>query len=361
MPYTKFSLPKTRLNALDRRNRQVRHPYCHVCLVKGRKWYNDGNDNHYLVLKNGDYHECSGVSREPLKVIKTPNKNENNDIDANNIDMQKIYARIDSYIQSKTTKTHNMVIKKANNQKVTIDGYPHKTQELLTNVLNQRVHVMLVGPAGGGKSSAAETAAKIMEVPYYEASMGPATSQWDLMGYRSPDGKYVSGIMRPAFENGGVLMLDEMDNANPSVLTSLNTALANGHANFPDKRVEAHEDFVVVAAGNTYGRGADRMYVGRSQLDAASLDRFAVIDWDYDEDAELQWAGEDKKRWVKYVQKVRHVIEKNNMRYVISPRASIIGAKLLRAGMSVSQVSEMILFKGMNVSDRQRIEPSAKY
>jgi len=154
------------------------------------------------------------------------------------------------------------------------------------------------------------------------------------------------------------MMMDELDNANPNVLTAMNSALANGHANFPDSRVNMHPDFICVAAGNTYGRGADRLYVGRQQLDAASLDRFLNLSWDYDEDAEFDWAGKDQKNWTTYVQACRKVAATNQMRVVISPRASIFGAKLLRAGIDGKVVEEAALWKGMNVADREKIESS---
>lgn len=237
-----------------------------------------------------------------------------------------------------------------------IEGRPHKKLNTLVQILNQRVHTMMVGPAGSGKTTAASQAAEVLELDYYEASMGPATSQWDLFGYRSPDGKYIPGVLRKPFEEGGVLALDELDNSNPNVLTALNSALSNGHCNFPDGMVMRHENFVCVGAGNTYGRGADRLYVGRNQLDAATLDRFAVVDWDYDEDAELDWAGRDQIEWVDWVQRVRRIAADHQMRVVISPRASINGAKLLRAGMERNEVAEIVLWKGMNADDRDRIE-----
>jgi len=50
--------------------------------------------------------------------------------------------------------------------------------------------------------------------------------------------------------------------------------------------IERHPDFILFSAMNTYGTGASRLYTGRSQLDAASLDRWVVLDCDYD--AELE-------------------------------------------------------------------------
>ena len=252
-------------------------------------------------------------------------------------------------------KQHEIIVRRNFAIEETISGQPHKNLQLLVDVLSQRLHVMLVGPAGSGKTTAAEQAGKILELPVYTSSMGPATSQWDLNGYRSPDGKYVPGIMRQPFEHGGVLALDEVDNCNPSVLTALNTALANGHYTFPDTVVEKHPDFIVVGSGNTYGRGADRMYVGRNQLDAATLDRFVVIDWDYDEDAEIAWAGPNSKEWVTYIQKVRATAVKHSMRVIISPRASIFGTKLLNAGIAREKVEEMVLWKGISKDDKVRL------
>jgi cobaltochelatase CobS len=39
----------------------------------------------------------------------------------------------------------------------------------------------------------------------------------------------------------------------------------------------------IVATANTFGTGADRVYVGSLQIDGATLDRFAFLEWPYDE------------------------------------------------------------------------------
>ena len=258
--------------------------------------------------------------------------------------------------ESMLPREHILVVANDNTGEVTrTEGRPHFKLQTLISVMGTRTHVFMVGGAGSGKTTAAHQAADALGLPYYEPSMGPATSQWDLFGYKSPDGAYIEGILRQPFEHGGVLMLDEIDNSNPSVLTALNSALANGKATFPDGSVERHPDFICIAAGNTYGRGADRLYVGRLQLDAATLDRFANIAWDYDEEAEIDWAGADQSEWTQFVQRTRHAVEGNNMRVVVSPRASINGAKLLRAGMGRDEVAEMVLYKGMSRDDKDRL------
>ena len=235
----------------------------------------------------------------------------------------------------------------------------HVIVDELATWLGEAVHVFLVGPAGSGKTSAARAAADDLGLPYYEKSMGPQTSEWNLVGFVNPtNGQYIAGCLREPFENGGVLLLDELDAANPGILTTLNSALANGHYTFPDGvEVERHPDFRVIAAGNTFGGGADRVYVGRNQLDGASLDRFSNVPMDYDEDAEFYWAGLDQRDWVSYVQRLRHAAQDAAMRVIISPRASIAGAKLLRAGkLDRATIADRLIFQKMSSDDKTRLQ-----
>ena len=40
-------------------------------------------------------------------------------------------------------------------------------------------------------------------------------------------------------------------------------------------------------------------FVGRNQLDGATLDRFVFVFWEYDEDFEVHVAGEDQREWTR--------------------------------------------------------------
>ena len=148
--------------------------------------------------------------------------------------------------------------------------------------------------------------------------------------------------------------MDEIDAGNANVLTIINAALANGSYRFPNtEKVEKHKDFVMFAAANTFGRGADRLYVGRNQLDAATLDRFGVVEFNYDETLERYLAGNDL--WVDRVQRVRKKAFELRERVVISPRASITGALMLANGLKTTQVEEIILFKGIESSIKSKL------
>jgi MoxR-like ATPase len=122
-------------------------------------------------------------------------------------------------------------------------------------------------------------------------------SEAQLTGRMVPKGKagqfeFLSTEFLDCYENGGVFLFDELDAADPNVLLVINSALANGRLPIPnrhDKPVALkHADFICIAAANTWGRGADRQYVGRNQLDESTLDRFRIgtVPMDYNEDLE---------------------------------------------------------------------------
>lgn len=209
----------------------------------------------------------------------------------------------------------------------------------------------LVGPAGSGKTTLAEQVCTVLKRKFYCESR--VTSEFKLLGFIDAAGHVVRTQFREAFEHGGGFLLDEVDASDPDALTAFNSALANGFCAFPDKMVKAHKDFFAIAAGNTYGRGADRQYVGRNQLDAATLDRFCIIEVEYDEMLELEIAGNIE--WTRYVQSVRKAVEHEKVRHIVSPRASIKGAQLLAAGMEWDAVAERRIWKGLDQASRTRV------
>ena len=233
-----------------------------------------------------------------------------------------------------------------------------KTADII-KVCGAGIHCLLVGPAGSGKTTACEQVARALDLKFYPLSVGPQTTKSDLLGFIDANGNYHSTPVRDAFQNGGLLLLDEVDAANAGVLTVLNALLANGHCSFPDGIITKHDNFRCIAAANTYGRGADRLYVGRNQLDAATLDRFSggVVNFDYDETLEMSLAGNDT--WCAFVQSLRHAAERLKERVVLSPRASIAGAKLLKLGYTWSAAAEMAIFKGISDDLKSKLKSEA--
>ncbi|GGG66138.1 AAA family ATPase [Epilithonimonas arachidiradicis] len=254
---------------------------------------------------------------------------------------KQLNSRID-----KLRNYRSVSIRVVDGHKIKDLGLQHYQFEKLLKYVQTKNNIFLVGSAGSGKTTAAKNIAKALGMEFYFT--GAITSEFKLTGFMNAHGKIVSTDFRKAYEQGGVFLFDEIDASFPQAILAFNAALANDFMDFPDGRVEKHKDFYCIAAANTYGTGADRQYVGRNQLDAASLDRFIFMSWEIDENLERQLAGNDE--WTSYVQKVRKAVAKINERIVISPRASIIGAELLKVGIRRQDVENDVLWKGLEAS-----------
>jgi cobaltochelatase CobS len=237
---------------------------------------------------------------------------------------------------------------------VTIAGSVHYKTDAVIRVAAIGHPIMLVGPAGCGKTTIGEHAAKALQLPFYITSTVIDTHE--LMGFVDGHGVYHRTPFREAYENGGVWVADEIDAWDAAALLTANSALANGIATFPDSHtpVKRHPDFRMIATANTFGHGADRVYIGRNELDAASLDRFAVIAIDYDTTLE-QALSNGNPLWLNRVWQVREQVQSRNIRHVVSTRAIINGSIALSVGIPQREVEEMYLFKGMSKSDREKI------
>ncbi len=232
-----------------------------------------------------------------------------------------------------------------------VTGAQHKNFSVLLKACSardaagNRLNIWIAGPAGTGKTSAAEAVAQALDLPIY--AMGAVGNPESLVGYVSPvTGQYMTTVFRAAFETGGVMLLDEIDGSDANAMLILNQALANGWYQFPDgAKVKRHPDFVCIGAANTWGLGATSDYVGRFKADAAFLDRFVAVPWPIDEEFERALAGDDQ--WCQYVQRVRAAVKAKQIRVVISPRATFYGTALLAAGMTRDEVIAATVRKGM--------------
>lgn len=245
------------------------------------------------------------------------------------------------------------------NQSSVVMNSQHKDFPKLVRLMGANVNVMLVGPAGSGKTEAAMAAAKSLQLPFEIISVGPQTMQSELAGFRNANGQYIESAVRRAYEQGKVLIVDEIDAGNPGVFTFMNGTLANSNAGYPDGLANRHPNFRVIACANTFGSGADMVYVGRNQLDGATLDRYATIVWDYDVEFERHLAlsfNPKADEWVNMVQSWRNNMLRHKLRHIISPRASIMGAKLLAVGFTIEECAAMLVFKGMNKEAMDKIQ-----
>ena len=242
-------------------------------------------------------------------------------------------------------------IKQGSTIRVLPNAHRHAVFADVLAALSVRENVYLVGGAGSGKTTIAAQAAESLELPFY--STGAVGMAYQLQGFINAEGKYMETDLYRAYVNGGVFLFDEIDASSAQALLAFNAIAANDLAAFPCGTVKRHPDFVIVAAANTFGAGADAQYVGRSQLDAATLDRFAFIPMDYDEKLELAISPNDA--WTRHVQAFRRAVRELKLRHVVSPRASIKGGKLLSAGLEWDRVEQLVLIRNLSPLDVEKV------
>ena len=256
-----------------------------------------------------------------------------------------------------------------------IDGLMHPQVPQITAWLRSNVPVWAWGAAGSGKTHLARQVAAMLEIEPRVVSVDPTLTVAKLLGYRNvANGGFVEGFLYQAYKSGGLVALDEIDTGDPGVVASINALLSNTHYLFPNgETVERHPKFYTLALANSRGTGAVAGYTARNRLDAATLDRFAVIEIKYDAGLELALAcgqgapaqpwrsGRDpppdtQKRYVEWVQKVRQQVGNS---VLISPRASINGCRALRHGIPMAEISEALVFKLVADDTRKQITTPA--
>lgn len=233
--------------------------------------------------------------------------------------------------------------------------------------------VYMVGEAGSFKSSAIPELFKALGMRYMAHTCGEEFSATDVFGFRDANGNPVDPFgFRDFYVNGGGIFLDEISNAGASGLTSINSLTSNHSANFATGMENKHATCTFIGADNTYGRGADAMYVARSQLDAATLSRFVYLPWQTDWDLLTDSLGLDPvgdksnpfpapgkpraaddpevKGWGVWVKRVYDAVQstKGGVRVLVTSRAVINGQRLLMAGIDRRLVEWSTVWGHMN-------------
>lgn len=220
----------------------------------------------------------------------------------------------------------------------------HEKFDMIKACIENDIPVYLAGPAGSGKNYTLEQISWELGLEFYFTNS--VQQEYKLTGFIDAGGVYHETEFYKAFKNGGIFFLDEMDASIPEVLVLLNAAIANRYFEFPNGKIKAHKNFRVVAAGNTVGSGADEMYTGRLVLDQATLDRFAIIDFDYDRNIEMHIA-KGNKELVDFVEEIRTEANTNGIRATFSYRCIGMVTKLERTGLELKDILEIAVFKGM--------------
>lgn len=289
----------------------------------------------------------SATQKEVLSLIKKALVNFNLE---QNIE-QKLKNNFDNILE-KYTKSINVPVSYniyLNNTKIgqTKGGFHHECFEDILVQTQLDEPIMLIGPAGSGKNVAISQVADALGLKMYYTNN--ASNEFKLTGFIDAGGNYHETEFYKAFKNGGLFFLDEIDNSDSSALIVINSALANGYMAFPHETIDRHENFRIVAAANTWGKGADLQYVGRNALDAASLDRFDNIFFDYDK--KLEECLYSNEEVLKFMWTFRDAVLKAKIPHVVSTRGIGKVYKKEINGIAVSKTLTSNVVKGLSQDD----------
>jgi len=237
-----------------------------------------------------------------------------------------------------------------------VTGVTHEKFEEVLTLVGADIPVFLTGAAGTGKNVLCKQVAESLGLEFYFSNA--VTQEYKITGFIDANGSYHETQFYQAFTKGGLFMLDEMDASVPEVLVMLNAAIANRYFDFPTGRVEANENFRLIAAGNTFGTGADIEYTGRYQLDAASLDRFALVEIDYSPRIEEAIARGDNDL-VEYIRGFRKAVNKAGIKHLATYR-SIERIAKLSSVMELGEVLKICLLKSLQAEDLRIIIDSMR-
>lgn len=262
----------------------------------------------------------------------------------------------------KQTQKVEITLIKPDKTKVEIKDRVHPLFETVMFHINCGDNVMLVGPKGCGKTYLAEQVAKALKVDYGMLSLSGGVTESKLFGRVTPNittgkSEYHPGPFAEQFEGGGLFLLDEVDAADPNVLLSINSALANGVLALDRPKnplARRHKDFVCMAAANTWGNGADRQYVGRNQQDSAFTERFVQIEMDYDAGLERSLCP-GATELVDRMHKYRERLVAARLERTISTRFIVRAFNWLQHGKDLDYVEKM-LFAGWRADEIRKVK-----
>lgn len=242
------------------------------------------------------------------------------------------------------------------------DGPVHHEQyDTIKACLEMNIPVYLAGPAGSGKNHTVEQIADELGWDFYFSNS--VQQEYKLTGFIDAGGQFHETEFYKACtsDRDCVFFLDEMDASIPEVLVLLNAAIANGYFEFPTGRVEL-EHIHFVAAGNTVGSGADEMYTGRMVLDQATLDRFAIIEFNYSLRIEMA-ISRGNADLVSFIHQLRDEAEKKGIRATFSYRCITMVTKLEQTGMAADMIMKIAVVKGLDKDTINTLHPvgSTKY
>lgn len=162
--------------------------------------------------------------------------------------------------------------------------------------------LFITGPTGSGKTSGVTEIASRLNWPVQQCTAHGRMELSDLIGHHAlvsgapgevPSMQFMYGPLAIAMKEGHILLINELDLADPSEIAGLNDVIEGRPlviAQNGGEIIKPHPMFRVIATGNSAGTGDQSgLYQGVLMQNLAFMDRFRFTEVGYaDEEAELE-------------------------------------------------------------------------
>lgn len=154
--------------------------------------------------------------------------------------------------------------------------------------------LLVSGPTGSGKTSVITEVAARLNWPVQQITMNSRFEFSQLKGQfivvspspgEAPVMRFMYGPLATAMRYGHILLLNEVDLADPGELAGLNDVLEGRPLVIPENGgeiIKPHPMFRVIATANSFGNGDQTgLYQGVQQQNLAALDRYRLLEVGY--------------------------------------------------------------------------------
>ena len=239
--------------------------------------------------------------------------------------------------------------------------------------IREKKPVLLTGHSGYGKSSLIVQMAACTKNGLFRVNLNGQATISDFVGswiVKNGETIWVDGFLPKAMKDGYWLLCDEIDFAEPAILSCLNGILEpNGKLILKEKGfeiVEPHEDFRIFGTGNSIGKMSEHrvMYQGTCCMNAAFIDRWRVYEIkDPPKDVELQiiklhcpkFTDNLLERSYMVATRIREAFKKEEISETLSTRRLIEWCTLMMRYRDPVKAAETTIFNKMPFEDSEVI------
>jgi cobaltochelatase CobS subunit len=341
---------------------------------------------HFFLTRNRDFLEAEILTDTPkkreIKILDKGHKlsGKTMRVPPEGVASGKLYPRVFA-VNAKPTAffefNGRVLLSKGTSDYLVPTQESYRFQKVTSSVIDSILahdKVLLTGEAGTGKTSMITQLASRINQPVLRVNLNGETRMADFIGRmnvvngeKGSVTEWVDGILPRAMRNGYWLILDEVDFAQPEILSLLHPVLEqNGTLVVKENKgeeIKAHPNFRLFGTANSIGSMAHRgdTYSGTQTMNEAFMDRWHLVTVpNMDEKTEIKVLRERvpslqskfAKRIVQFANMIRKGKEGNVVNMTFSTRRVIQWGEKTALYRNATKGAESVFFEKVSPEDK---------